>query len=120
MLVSGSSAPSARLGNAFAAVARGGADLPVLVIHVPGGDESAVLDLAGAAELSEGRVHVCVALEDVDRAAVLGGAVAFVASSPRTAFPWRFVEALEIGVPMLLRTARHIWRSYGTGRAGRH
>ena len=41
------------------------------------------------------------ALEDADRAAVLGAAVALVAPSELTAFPWRVVEALAVGVPVV-------------------
>ncbi|WP_454167398.1 glycosyltransferase [Microbacterium lacticum] len=101
VLVAGSSAPSARLAEAFAAVARAGLDLPVVVLDVPAGDEPAVVDLAAAAGLGEGRVHVQGALDDADRAAVFGGAVAFVAPAVSSAFPWRVVEALTVGVPVV-------------------
>lgn len=101
LLLSGSSAPSARLGEAFAAVGSAGADLPVIVLDAPDGDEPAIVDLAAAAGVAEGRVHVRGALDDADRAAVFGGAVALLAPSRETAFPWRVVEALAIGVPVV-------------------
>lgn len=101
VLTAGSSAPSAQLSDAFAAVARAGLDLPVVVLDVPAGDEPAVVDLAAAAGLGEGRVHVQGALDDADRAAVFGGAVAFVAPAVSSAFPWRVVEALTVGVPVV-------------------
>lgn len=101
VLVPGSSAPSARLADAFAAICRAGADLPVVVIDAPEGDEPAVADLAAASGLGEGRVHVRGALEDADRAAALGGAVAVLAPSQLATFPWRVVEALAIGVPVV-------------------
>lgn len=101
LVVAGSSTPSSRLGAAFVAVARSGADLPVVVLDVPDGDEVAVIELAAAGGLGEGRVHVRGVLADPDRAAVLGGAVALVAPSTLTAFPWRVVEALTIGVPVV-------------------
>ena len=101
VLVAGSSAPSARLADALRAAARSGADLPVVVIDAPEGDESAIADLAAAAGLGEGRVHVRGALEDADRAAVFGGAVAFLAPAVSSAFPWRVVEALAVGVPVV-------------------
>ncbi len=41
------------------------------------------------------------ALEDADRAAVLGGALALLAPSVLTSFPWRVLEALAIGVPII-------------------
>jgi len=101
LLVSGSSAPSAGLADAFAAVAVAGADLPVVVLDAPEGDEPGVLELATAAGLAEGRVHVRGALEDAGRGAVFGGAVALLAPSRLTAFPWRVVEALTVGVPVV-------------------
>ncbi|PZU46367.1 MAG: glycosyl transferase [Microbacterium sp.] len=101
LVVAGSSAPSSRLRAAFAAVARSGADLPVVVLDVPEGDEAAVADLAAAGGLSESRVLVRGALADADRAAVLGGAVALLAPSSLTAFPWRVVETLATGVPVV-------------------
>lgn len=101
VLVAGSSAPSSRLADAFAAVVRGGADLPVVVIDTPEGDEPAVAALAATAGLAEGRVQVRGSLDDADRAAVLGGAVALLAPSRLTGFPWRIVEALAVGVPVV-------------------
>ena len=101
VLVAGSSAPSARLEDALKAAARSGADLPVVVIDAPEGDEPAIADLAAAAGLGEGRVHVRGVLEDADRAAVLGGAVVFLAPAVSSAFPWRVVEALAVGVPVV-------------------
>lgn len=101
VLVAGSSAPSARLSDALRAAARSGADLPVVVIDAPEGDEPAIADLAAAAGFGEGRVHVRGALEDADRAAVFGGAVAFLAPAVSSAFPWRVVEALAVGVPVV-------------------
>ena len=84
-----------------AAIAAAGTDLPVVVLGAPEGDEPAVLDLAAAAGVAQERVHVRGALEDADRAAVLGAAVALVAPSELTAFPWRVVEALAVGVPVV-------------------
>ncbi|WP_242086318.1 glycosyltransferase [Microbacterium lacticum] len=101
VLVAGSSAPSARLEDALRAASHSGADLPVVVIDAPEGDEPAIADLAAAAGLGEGRVHVRGVLEDADRAAVLGGAVVFLAPAVSSAFPWRVVEALAVGVPVV-------------------
>ena len=72
-----------------------------MVIDAPEGDEPAIADLAAAAGLGEGRVHVRGVLEDADRAAVLGGAVVFLAPAVSSAFPWRVVEALAVGVPVV-------------------
>lgn len=101
VLVSGSSAPSARLADAFAAAAQAGADLPVVVLDVPEGNEPAVVDLGVTAGFAEGRVHVQGVLEDADRGAVFGGAVVLLAPSVSLAFPWRVVEALAVGVPVV-------------------
>ncbi|WP_454129848.1 glycosyltransferase [Microbacterium aurum] len=101
VVMPGSSAPSAGLAAGFAAIAAAGTDLPVVVLDAPEGDEPAVLDLAAAAGVAQQRVHVRGALEDADRAAVLGAAVALVEPSELTAFPWRVVEALAVGVPVV-------------------
>ena len=86
---------------AFAALARARAQLPVVVVDVPEGAEPAVAQHAVAAGLSEAQLHVRGHLEDADRAALLDGALALVAPSQRTAFPWRVVDALALGVPVI-------------------
>ena len=101
VLVAGSSAPSARLADAFDAVVRSGVDLPVVVLDVPAEDEQAVVALAVDAGIASESVHVHGALDDADRAAVLGGAVALMAPSRLQSFPWRVVEALAVGVPVI-------------------
>ncbi|WP_317983431.1 glycosyltransferase [Microbacterium hominis] len=67
----------------------------------PRGEEPALAEQAAASGLAEGRVHVRGTLEDADRAAVLGGAVALLAPSRLAGFPWRVVEALAVGVPVI-------------------
>jgi len=101
IVIAGSSAPSARAAEALAAVAAAGADLPIVIVDAPDGDEPALANLAAASGLAEARVHVRGWLDDADRAAVLGGAVALIAPSELTAFPWRVLEALAIGVPVI-------------------
>lgn len=101
VLMAGGAAESDALAAGFAAVAATGTELPVVVIDTPEGQEPAVSELAVVAGLPEGRVHVRGALEDADRAAVFGSAAALVAPSRRTAFPWRVVEALVLGVPVI-------------------
>lgn len=99
VLMSGSAAPSWRLSDGFRAVARAMSDLPVVVIDAPEGEEPAIVEAASAAGLPEARVHVRTHLDRHDRAAVLGGAVAYLAPSELSGFPWRLVEALRLGVP---------------------
>lgn len=97
--VAGGAAPSDGLAAAFAAVA--GSETDVVVLDCPEGEEPAVLELAAAAGVAEARVHVRGALEPFDRAAVLGAATLFVAGSARADWPWRAVEALTVGVPVV-------------------
>ncbi len=85
----------------LAAVAASRVDLPVVVIDVEEGHEPAVADIASAAGIPERALHVRGSLDAADRAAVFGGAVAFLAPSRRAAFPWRVVDALTLGVPVI-------------------
>ena len=101
VLVAGRSAPTDRLTAAFTAIGRAGVDLPVVVIDSGEGEEPAIADLAAAAGIPERQVHVRGALEPADRAAVLGAAVAFLAPAQRAAFPWRVLDALALGVPVI-------------------
>lgn len=101
VLLSGSVAASARLRTGFEAVATSGRDTAVVVIDAPEGQEPAIAELAAAAGLPERRLHVRGHLEAADRAAVLAGAVAFLAPSDATAFPWRTLDALRLGVPIV-------------------
>jgi glycosyltransferase involved in cell wall biosynthesis len=88
VLLAGRAAPTDALAIGFAAVARAGVDLPVVVIGASAG-------------VPERSVHVRGALDHADRAAVFGGAVTFVAPSERSALPWRVLEALALGVPVV-------------------
>lgn len=101
VLVSGTAADSDGLADAFSAVAASGVEVPVVVIDAGEGEEPAIADLAAASGVREGVVHVRGSLEAADRGAVLGGAVAHLAPSRRSAFPWRLVEALSVGVPVV-------------------
>ena len=101
VLLAGRAAPTDDLALGFAAVARAGLDLPVVVIGAGEGEEPAIADLAAAAGIPERNLHVRGALAGEDRAAVFGGAVAFVAPARRSALPWRVLEALAVGVPVV-------------------
>ncbi len=101
IVVAGSAAPSARLADAFDAIVRSGVDLPVVVLDALDGDEQSVIELAVSSGLARDRVRVHGALDEADRAAVLGGAVVLLAPSRLHAFPWRVVEALVLGVPVI-------------------
>ncbi|MFB7893122.1 glycosyltransferase [Microbacterium sp. NPDC056044] len=101
VLLAGGPLGSEDLDAGLAAVAASGVDLPVVVIDVDEGHEPAVADLASAAGVPERALHVRGVLSAEDRAAVFGAAVAFVAPSRRAAFPWRIVDALTLGVPVI-------------------
>ncbi|MGK3953389.1 glycosyltransferase [Microbacterium sp. I2] len=101
VLLAGGPLGSEGLDTGLAAVAASGVDLPVVVIDVEEGHEPAVVELASAAGVPERRMHVRGSLDAADRGAVFGGAVAFVAPSRRAAFPWRVVDALTLGVPVV-------------------
>lgn len=77
------------------------ADLDAVVIDAAEGGEPRLAEIASAAGLPERRVHVRASLPPSDRAEVLGGAVVFVATDPVTAWPWRVVEAMTLGIPIV-------------------
>lgn len=101
LLLAGGPLGSEGLDAGLAAVVASGVDLPVVVIDVGEGHEPAVADLASAAGLPERALHVRGVLDAAGRAAVFGAAVAFVAPSRRAAFPWRAVDAMTLGVPVV-------------------
>lgn len=101
VLLAGGPLPSDALERGLAAVAASGVDHSIVVIDVADGHEPAVADLAAAAGIPERRLHVRGALDPSDRAAVFGAALAFVAPSVAAAFPWRVVDALTLGVPVI-------------------
>lgn len=101
VLLSGGGLASDALDVGLAAVAASDLQLPVVVIDVDEGREPVVADLASAAGIPERALHVRGALDGPDRAAVFGAAVAFVAPSRRAAFPWRVIDALSLGVPVV-------------------
>lgn len=101
VVLSGGSAPSDELSAGFAAVVSASLDVPIVIIDAPEGEEPVIAELASAAGIPERLVHVRGALSAGERGAVFGGAVALVAPSRRTAFPWRVVEALTLGVPVI-------------------
>lgn len=96
VLLSGS---AEELEHGFRAAAA--ADVDAVVLDAAEGSEPGLADAAAAAGLSERRAHVRGTLSDEDRAAVLGGASAFVATSMRSAWPWRAMEALALSVPVV-------------------
>ena len=101
LLLSGGPVRSDGLDVGLAAIGASGIDLPVVVIDTQEGDEPVIADLAAAAGIPERSLHVRGPLPAADRAAVFGAALALVAPSRRAAFPWRVVDALTLGVPVI-------------------
>lgn len=77
------------------------AGLHAVVLDVAEGAEPRLAEIASAAGLPEQRAHMRGALSASDRAAVLAGASAFAATSALTAWPWRAIEAMTLGVPVV-------------------
>lgn len=90
---------AASLESGFRAVLATGAD--AVVLDAPEGAEPRLAEVAAAAGLPEHRAHIRGALAAADRAAVLGGAEAYVATSSQSAWPWRAVEAMALGTPVV-------------------
>jgi glycosyltransferase involved in cell wall biosynthesis len=77
------------------------AGLDAVVLDAPEGAEPALADVASAAGLPESRAHVRGALHQEDRAAALAGAAAFATTDPIHGWPWRAVEAMTLGIPVV-------------------
>ncbi|WP_295011540.1 glycosyltransferase [uncultured Microbacterium sp.] len=79
------------------------ADADAFVLDAADDAAPSIAERAVAAGLDAPRVHVLSRRDAEDRAALLGGALGFVASDPAPAWPWRLVEALALGVPVIAR-----------------
>ncbi|MBS1906023.1 MAG: glycosyltransferase [Actinobacteria bacterium] len=90
---------AADLEPVFAAAVDARAD--AFVLDAPDGAAPGIAAAAAAAGLMAPRVHVLGRLDAPDRGSLLGGALAFVAADPTPAWPWRLIEALTAGVPVV-------------------
>lgn len=77
------------------------AGLEAVVIDAAEGSEPRYVEAASASGLPERRVHVRGKLSIQDRAAVLSGASAYVSVDAMAAWPWRAVEAMTLGIPVV-------------------
>jgi glycosyltransferase involved in cell wall biosynthesis len=90
----------------FRASIAAGAD--AVVLDAAEGAEPRFAEIAVAAGLPEARARFRSALTAEDRAALLAGAAAFVATDDVAGWPWRAVEAMTLGVPVVaLDTGAH-------------
>lgn len=85
--------------DGFRAAAR--ADVDAVVLDARDGTGAALIELATSAGLPAERMHLPGGLDDSSRAAVLAAAGAMVATSAALAWPWRLIEAMELGVPVV-------------------
>ena len=83
----------------FRAALAAGAD--AVVLDAAEGAEPKLAEIAAASGLPESRARIRSALPVEERAAVLAGAAAFVATDDVAAWPWRAVEAMTLGVPVV-------------------
>lgn len=81
--------------DGFRAAARADADAVVLDAG------AALIQLATSAGLPAERMHLLGGLDDSSWAALLAAAGAVVATSAALAWPWRLIEAMELGVPVV-------------------
>lgn len=91
------------LATAFRAVA--GLDLGVVVLGDGNDDPARIFELARECGLREDRVRAPHLPQASQRADVLANARAVVAPSESSAFPWRALEALDAGVPLIAARA---------------
>ncbi|MEV7693173.1 glycosyltransferase [Microbacterium sp. NPDC089189] len=101
VVIAGARCDDAALAAGLSAVAALEGERSVVVLDIREGGEPRVVDLAEAAGLPASRLHIRGHLDAPDRAAVIDSAVALVAPSALTAFPWRAVDALALGIPVV-------------------
>lgn len=77
------------------------ADIDAVVLDAADGSEPRLAEVASSAGLPERRAHIRGVMPAEDRAALIGGASAFVATSTQSAWPWRAMEAMALGVPIV-------------------
>lgn len=76
-------------------------DRDVVIVGAQEGQEPQIVDLAAAAGIPERHVQVRSTLDQADRAAVLSRADVAIFASEKSAWPWRLMEALALGVPIV-------------------
>jgi glycosyltransferase involved in cell wall biosynthesis len=101
VLVLDGSGADADLDAGFAAALCGAPDVPIVVLGAADLRVDRVRARAEQAGVPSAHLRVLAGLDAHDRAAVLEAAVAVVAPSRASAFPWRVVEAFAVGVPVI-------------------
>lgn len=90
---------SESLSEGFRGAAAAGLD--AVVLDAAEGAEPHLAEVAAAAGLAENRAHIRGSLSMEDRAAVFAGAEVFASTDPVAAWPWRALEAMRAGVPII-------------------
>lgn len=90
---------SPSLETGFRAAAAAG--MNAVVLDAAEGSEPRLAEIASAAGLPETRAHIRTSLPTADRAATLAGASALVATGAVDAWPWRVLESMALGVPVV-------------------
>jgi glycosyltransferase involved in cell wall biosynthesis len=76
-------------------------DVDVVVFGEGGTNDSSIIDRALASGLIPHRVHAIARVSSSDRAALFAGALAVVSISTAPVYPWRLLEALATGAPII-------------------
>lgn len=101
IVIAGAACDNEALAAGFSAAAALPEPVDAVVLDVDEQRAACVRDLAAAAGIREDRLHVPGPLGSADRAAVLSDALALMAPSGAAGFPWRVVEAMALGVPVV-------------------
>lgn len=87
--------------RAVTSAASAGSDVAAVVTGASDAEEAQIVDLAEAAGMPAHRLHVLPTMAGIDRAALLSSASALLAPAVGMAYPWRVLEALALGVPVV-------------------
>jgi glycosyltransferase involved in cell wall biosynthesis len=77
------------------------ADVDAVVVDAADGAEPRLAEIASAVGMPERRAHIRGKLPPEDRAALLAGAAAYVATSALSVWPWRAMDAMSLSVPII-------------------
>ena len=94
--------PPADIADALAGAAGGvTAERDVVIVGAAEGTEPQIAAMAEAAGIAQRHVHVRGVMDAADRAAVMDRADVAVFAGSRVAWPWRIIEALRLGIPVV-------------------
>lgn len=100
VVLDGGASPD-ELAAAFRALAAAELEVPLVVFDADAAREAWVVEAAATAGYPVADLHVRPRMPDADRAAILAGAAAYLTPAADSAFPWRVLDALALGVPVV-------------------